>query len=94
LDQTASGQQFSGVGVASAGELQKIRMVAKGRQIVVELNGTQIVDANLVDYKERVREDTDKKLRAHPGLLRERGHVGLQSHDGRVEFRNLFIKQL
>jgi len=24
--------------------------------------------------------------------LREKGHLGLQSHDGRVEFRNIYVK--
>jgi hypothetical protein len=52
------------------------------------------VDANLDDYKDRAKADPDKKLAAHPGLLRTTGHLGLQSHDGRVEFRNLFVKPL
>jgi len=68
------------------GEWNKIRIVAKGRQVMVELNGTKIVDANLDDYKERIRR--------HPGLVRDKGHLGLQSHDGRVEFRNLYVKAL
>jgi hypothetical protein len=77
-----------------AGEWQKIHITAKGRQITVELNGTKIVDANLDDYKDRVKADPEKKLAAHPGLARTSGHLGLQSHDGRVEFRNLFVKPL
>jgi hypothetical protein len=68
------------------GEWNQMRITAKGRQVTVELNGTKIVDANLDDHKERA----DK----HPGLLREKGHLGLQSHDGRVEFRNLYVKPL
>jgi hypothetical protein len=75
-----------------AGEWQKIHIIAKGRQITIELNGTKIVDANLDDYKDRAKLDGDK--RAHPGLARTTGHLGLQSHDGRVEFRNLFVKPL
>jgi hypothetical protein len=69
-----------------AGEWNSYRIVAKGRQITVELNGTRIVDANLDDYKEQAKE--------HSGLKRDKGHIGLQSHDGRVEFRNLFVKPL
>jgi hypothetical protein len=69
-----------------AGEWNKMRIVAKGRQITVELNDTKIVDANLDDHKERAGQ--------HPGLLRKEGHLGLQSHDGRVEFRNLYVKVL
>jgi len=68
------------------GEWNKYRIIAKGRQITVELNGTTIVNANLDDYKEH--------FKAHPGLEREKGHLGLQSHDGRVEFRNIFVKPL
>ena len=77
-----------------AGEWNVMRIVAKGRQITVELNGTRIVDANLDEYKDRVKANPEKKLAAHPGLLRTTGHLGLQSHDGRVEFRSLFVKPL
>ena len=69
-----------------AGEWNSYRIVAKGRRITVELNGTTVVDANLDDYKDHVKD--------HPGLLHEKGHLGLQSHDGRVEFRNLYVKPL
>lgn len=69
-----------------AGEWNRFQITAKGRQITIVLNGTKIVDANLDDHKDRAKE--------HPGLLREKGHLGLQSHDGRVEFRKLFVKPL
>jgi hypothetical protein len=72
--------------IKPAGEWNKMRIVAKGRQITVEVNGTKIVDANLDDHKKRA--DT------HPGLLRKKGHLGLQSHDGRVEFKNIYVKPL
>ncbi len=68
------------------GEWNQMRIVAKGRKITVELNGTKIVDANLDDHK--------KHSKRHPGLLRDKGHLGLQSHDGRVEFRKLYVKPL
>lgn len=68
------------------GEWNKMRIIAKGRKITVELNGQTITDANLVDYKDHIKE--------HPGLLRDKGHLGVQSHDGRVEFRNLYVKPL
>jgi hypothetical protein len=69
------------------GEWNAYIITAKGPKITVELNGTKLVDANLDDLKEQ----HGKK---HPGLLRAKGHLGLQSHDGRVEFRNLYVKPL
>jgi hypothetical protein len=63
-----------------------MRIIAKGRKITVELNGQIVNDANLDDHKDKIEE--------HPGLLRDRGHLGVQSHDGRVEFRNLYVKPL
>ena len=68
------------------GEWNTYRIVCKGRKVMVELNGTKVVDADLDDHKE-------KHGKAHPGILRDKGHVGLQEHGGRVEFRNLFIKE-
>ncbi len=72
-----------------AGQWNSYRIVCKGRQVTVELNGEKIVDANLDDYKSGTVDG-----RAHPGLTRDKGHLGLQEHGGRVEFRNLFIKEL
>ena len=61
---------------------------AQGPHIVVTLNGTVIVDADLSTV-------TDPEvLKKHPGLRRASGHIGLLSHESRVEFRNLRIKKL
>jgi hypothetical protein len=68
------------------GVWNKMRIVAKGSRITVELNGETVTDANLDDYKSHTKE--------HPGLLRPKGHLGVQSHGGRVEFRNLHVKPL
>ena len=69
------------------GEWNKMHIVAKGRHVVIELNGEKIVDANLDDHK--------KHFKSHPGLLRAKGHVGFQDYGGaRVEFRNVFLKEL
>ena len=69
------------------GEWNKMRIVARGRQITVDVNGERLVDANLDKYVE----EHGKK---HPGLKRDKGHLGLQSHGHRTEFRNLFVKTL
>jgi hypothetical protein len=70
-----------------AGEWNQYRIVCKGPKVTIDLNGTRIVDADIDTLKGRY----GKK---HPGLLRDRGHLGVQSHDGRVEFRNLLVKEL
>src|SRR5262245_35028400 len=67
------------------GEWNQMRITAKGPRITVELNGEQIVAANLLDHKDKENE--------HKGMMRSKGHLGLQSHDGRVEFRNLYVKE-
>jgi hypothetical protein len=69
------------------GEWNAMRIVCSGSRVTVELNGATLVDANLEDYKE-------KKGARHPGLSRGKGHIGFQSYNTRVEFRNIFIKPL
>jgi hypothetical protein len=68
------------------GEWNSFRIIARGRRITVELNGTTVVDADLDKYKDKAGD--------HTGIRREKGHIGLQSHDGRVEFRNIYVKPL
>jgi hypothetical protein len=69
------------------GEWNVMKIVAKGRKITVINNGEVLVDADLDDY---VKEHAKK----HPGILREKGHVGFQSYNTRVEFRNIYLKPL
>ncbi|MBN9121893.1 MAG: DUF1080 domain-containing protein [Planctomycetes bacterium] len=69
------------------GEWNAVKIVCKGRKVTVEQNGVELVNANLDDYKA-------KQEKNHPGLAREKGHVGFQSYNVRVEFRNVWIKEL
>ena len=69
------------------GEWNAMRIVCTGSKVTVEVNGATVVDANLETYKET-------KGAKHPGLSRAKGHVGLQSYNTRVEFRNIFLKPL
>jgi Domain of Unknown Function (DUF1080) len=71
------------------GEWNAIKITAKGRQITVVNNGETLVDANLDDY---VKEHGKK----HPGILEsnKQGHIGFQSYNKRVEFRNIYLKAL
>ena len=68
------------------GEWNAVRIVCKGRKVLIEQNGKELVDANLDDY--------EKKFDKHPGLKREKGHVGFQSYNIKVEFRNVYLKEL
>jgi hypothetical protein len=68
------------------GEWNTMRITAKGRHITIELNGVTTVDVDLDKCKNKAKE--------HPGMEHEKGHLGLQSHDGRVEFRNVYVKAL
>jgi hypothetical protein len=72
-----------------AGEWNAMTIRARGREVVVILNGKKIIDADL----ERWRQDA-AVAKEHPGLARTTGRIGLQSHTDRVEFRNIRIKEL
>lgn len=76
------------------GEWNQLRIVAKGPRITIILNGENLVDANLDDYKDRVAGNKEKNEPAHPGLARTKGHLGFQSYNTRVEFRNIRLKEL
>ena len=71
------------------GEWNREEITAIGRHIKVVVNGKVTVDANLNNV-------TDPAvLAAHPGLLRDRGHVGFLGHGpSEVQFRNIYIKDL
>jgi hypothetical protein len=83
----------NGVGAKSGhlkptGEWNSEEITAKGRRVTVKLNGHTIVDA---DLDEITNPDVLKK---HPGLKREKGHIGFLGHGTRVEFRNIRIREL
>lgn len=68
------------------GEWNKIQITCKGSKVKVVLNGETLVDANLEDHK--------ADLKKHPGLANTKGHIGFQSYNTRVEFKNVFLKGL
>ena len=55
--------------------------------MLIDLNGYRIVTANLKTLAEQHGTQP-------PGLANTKGHVGVQSHNGRVEIRNIVIKEL
>jgi hypothetical protein len=69
------------------GEWNDVRIVCKGPQVLVEQNGKELVKANLGDHKDRAEKN-------HPGLKRDKGHLGFQSYNIRVEFKDVVVKEL
>ncbi|MBI2947757.1 MAG: DUF1080 domain-containing protein [Verrucomicrobia bacterium] len=70
------------------GEWNTEEIIADGRHIKVIVNGQAIVEANLNDVHDPAT------LQKHPGVLRDRGHIGFLGHGTHVEFRNIRIKEL
>jgi len=72
------------------GEWNRQEVRLKGTTVQVILNGTTILDT---DFQKAIDEGTmDHK--EHPGLLREKGHIGFLGHGDVVRFRNIRIKEL
>jgi hypothetical protein len=71
------------------GQWNSMSIRADGRNVVVVLNGKKVVDADL----DRCLKDA-AVAKEHPGLTRTTGRIGLQSHTDRVEFRNVWVKEL
>jgi hypothetical protein len=79
------------------GQWNSEEITARGRQIVVKLNGTTIVDTNLDEVKDPAILEKHRNLtgpEGSRGIANTRGHIGLLGHGARVEFRNLRIREL
>jgi hypothetical protein len=76
-----------------AGQWNSEEICAKGRRVKITLNGTVIVDA---DLDEAVAKNGGKTMdgQDHPGLKREKGHIGFLGHGDELEFRNIRVKDL
>lgn len=72
------------------GEWNSQEVTCIGRQVIVVLNGTTIVNADL--DKASTPETLDRQN--HPGVKRAIGHIGFLGHGSRVEFRNIRIKDI
>jgi HEAT repeat protein len=72
------------------GEWNTEEIMARGRRITVVVNGTRIVDADIDEASAGGTIDH----RDHPGLKRDRGHIGFLGHGSIVEFRRIRIKEL
>jgi hypothetical protein len=71
-----------------AGEWNFQEVTVDGSTIRVELNGTVILDCDLAEVKEFMKD------RPHPGKDRKSGYFGFAGHRDPVEFRNILMKEL
>ena len=72
------------------GQWNSEEVIVKGNHIKIILNGTVIVDGN---WEEASKNGTlDQKN--HPGLKRNKGHIGFLGHGSELQFRNIRIKDL
>jgi hypothetical protein len=72
------------------GQWNSEEIIAKGPKIKVILNGTVITDADITNARENGTMDGKQ----HPGLKRDKGHIGFLGHGSVVQFRNIRIKDL
>jgi HEAT repeat protein len=72
------------------GEWNYQEVIVKGPKVKVILNGTTILDGDLEEATKNG--PLDKK--SHPGLKRDKGHIGFLGHGSTVWFRNIRIKDL
>ncbi len=72
------------------GEWNTQEVMADGSHIKVILNGVVIVDADIINASTPETMDG----RDHPGLKRRSGYIGFLGHGYRVEFRNIWVKEI
>ena len=86
-----------------AGEWNQMRMRCDGPQVAVELNGVQVVDANLdlFDTPGQNPDGSSNKFKYAWKTMPRAGHIGLQTHAGmgglsdvKIRFRNLVVQPL
>jgi hypothetical protein len=70
------------------GQWNREEIIATGRRIQVIVNGKKTVDCDLNAITD------PETLAAHPGILRERGHIGFLGHGSLVKFRNIQLNNL
>lgn len=69
-----------------AGRWNRQKVTVDGPRVLVELNGTTILDANL--------DELAKKSPKHKGVKRRSGHICFCGHGAPVQFKNVMIIEL
>jgi hypothetical protein len=72
------------------GEWNYQEVILNGPKVKVILNGTTILDGDLVEATKNGTRDKKN----HPGLKRDKGHIAFLGHGSTVWFRNIRIKDL
>ena len=72
------------------GEWNQQEVIATGSEIKVILNGTNILNGDISEARKNGTIDGNE----HPGLHREKGHIGFLGHGSVVRFRNIRVKDL
>jgi HEAT repeat protein len=72
------------------GEWNYQEVIVKGPKIKVVLNGEVILDGDLSDARENGTMDGLE----HPGIFREKGHIGFLGHGSEVWFRNIRVRDI
>ncbi len=72
------------------GEWNEEEVIVQGTRVKVILNGEVIVDGDIAGPRDNGTMDHKN----HPGLKRDKGHIGFLGHGSVVSFRNIRIKEL
>ncbi len=72
------------------GEWNKQEVMVQGSKVKVVLNGTTILDGDFMEASKNGAIDGKE----HPGLERNKGHIGFLGHGDELQFRNIEIKDL
>ena len=78
------------------GEWDRFIITCKGPKITVSINGKQVVNANLDDWKTGNKNPDGSRNKFKMALkdLPRTGHIGFQDHGQDVWYRNIYLKRL
>ncbi len=72
------------------GEWNEQEVIVKGSNIKITLNGTVILDGDIVEASKNGSPDGKE----HPGIKHEKGYIGFLGHGSELKFRNIRLKDL
>jgi hypothetical protein len=75
----------------AVGEWNEVEITMKGRHYVGFVNGFKVID---IDFDDPIFGEPIGKFKTPYNQLPLEGHIGLQSHGGKIWFRNLRVKRL